>query len=130
MKTKLKRRDAETQSLKIKVVRDDSIPAFGAWHSCKDKKCPNNNVILLNLEAHFGDMVYADGSPVRKLSAKRSFDILIETLMHEFGHALEQFFKSEFSEQRMEKITASFRAKKSLRLRASALKETPSSTPK
>jgi len=95
--------------LKLKVVRDDSIPAFGAWHSCTDQECPNNNVILLNLEAMFGPQVYEDGSPADPMSSAQCVDVLIETLMHEFGHALQGFFKVEFDEAQLERITKSFR---------------------
>lgn len=95
--------------LNLKVVRDDSLPAFGGWHSCKDKSCPNNNTILLNLEAHFGAQCYEDGSLVDPLSPQEAFDVLLETLMHEFGHAVQQYFKREMSEEQLEAIIESFR---------------------
>lgn len=101
--------------LKLTVLRNDSMPAFGAFMACNcaDPACHKQGTVLLNLEAIFGEMQFEDGTPAPSISPSECKELLIETLMHEFGHALEQYFQSEFSEELMERITESYRAKKS-----------------
>lgn len=70
--------------VKIKVVREDGIPAFAAWvdGSLKD----GQGEILLNVEACLGELVDEDGNPTCKMNRAQ---VVIGSLMHEFGHALE-----------------------------------------
>lgn len=48
-------------------------------------------------------------------------ELLLTTLMHEFGHAVEQFLGEEFSEDRIESIVESY-------VKAAALNQQPSAT--
>jgi len=89
---------------RIKIIRDDSIPAFGAWCS---GSLPNEPTILLNVEACFSDMQDEQGNLIAYTSEDKK-RIAIETLMHEFGHALEEFFKLEFNEDEIERICQSY----------------------
>jgi hypothetical protein len=98
-----------TGQLKLKVVRDDSIPAFGAWCACTcESGCEHQNTILLRLDAVFGPLVYEDGSPCPPMTAAEHKEMLISTLMHEFGHALEQQLGLEFSEERIDAIVETY----------------------
>ncbi|MCW5558170.1 MAG: hypothetical protein KIT22_10115 [Verrucomicrobiae bacterium] len=77
--------------LHIRLERDDSIPAFGAFLRC-EPPCDENPVILLNVDALMSPaLVDGDGSPVPMDNEERKRNI-ITTLMHEFGHALEEHF--------------------------------------
>ena len=89
----------------IKILRDDSIPAFGAW--CAGS-CANEPTVLLNVEACFSDMQDEVGNPIIYSPAEKK-RIVIETLMHEFGHALEEFFNLEFNEEEIERVCSTFK---------------------
>lgn len=96
-------------NLKLTVRRSDIIPAFGAWHHCGE--CEFDNTILLNLEAIFGECLYSDGTVAEMTNQDRK-EVLLDTLMHEFGHALEQSLGLEIDEVRLERIIASYHKKK------------------
>lgn len=94
------------RKLKLVVLRDDVIPAFAAWLPGTLKE--RHGVILLNLEAHFGHLVDPDNKTSWMSMGDRR-EILVESLMHEFGHAMEQFFGLKCNEKRMERFTESWR---------------------
>ena len=112
--------------IKVTVVRSDELPAFGGYlagtlsntESTTVDLAPNNALILLNVEAIFNDdmLVTESGEPVEgeSLTIEERKSLLITTLMHEFGHVLEEHFNTEFSEDRIEKIVASWEAQKEL----------------
>lgn len=117
-----KNQKALTGRLQLKVVRDDSIPAFGAWCACTcESGCPHQNTILLRLDAVFGPLEYEDGTPCPPMTPAEHKEVLLSTLMHEFGHALEQFLGEEFSEERIEAIVESF-------VKAKTINHPPSTT--
>lgn len=89
----------------VRVMRDDSIPAYGAW--CAGSMADGQPLILLNVEACFSNGVDDDGEVV-ELSAEERKWVAITTLMHEFGHAMQEFFELEFEEDRLEEIIAEF----------------------
>lgn len=93
--------------LVLRIRRDDEIPAFGGWCSCKDPTCDLHNTILLNVEGHFGELEEADGTPVEMSNADRK-QAMIQTLMHEFGHALEQYFGLPANEEMLEAVLDKF----------------------
>jgi len=86
----------------IKVVRGDGIPAFGAW--CDGSLKSKQGKILLNVEACLGELVDDNGKPVKMNRA----GVVITTLMHEFGHALEDVLGLEHDEARIENATSRF----------------------
>ena len=94
--------------MKIEIKKYDGLGALGgfAQGSVKD----GTGIILINTKALFkdGELVFEDGSAV-KMDAEERKRILIETVMHEFGHALEEFLDSEFDEDFIERVTESYK---------------------
>ncbi len=89
-------------NFKIQVIKNDEIDAFGAYASPSIKK-NDFGVVLFNMEANLTTSLEH-----QEISFKEMF---VETIMHEVGHALEEFYDLEFNEERIEKIIESYRAK-------------------
>lgn len=89
-------------NFKIQVVKNDEIDGFGAYVSPSIKK-NEFGVVLFNLEANI-----AASLEHKDILFKEMF---IETIMHEVGHALEEFYDLEFNEERIESIIESYRFK-------------------
>jgi tRNA 2-selenouridine synthase SelU len=89
-------------NFKIKVFKDDEMDAFGAYASPSIKK-HDFGVVLFNLEANLSASIEHE-----EISFKEMF---VETIMHEVGHALEEFYDLEFNEDRIERIIESYRKK-------------------
>jgi hypothetical protein len=87
-------------NFKIQVVKNEGIDAFGAYVSPSIKK-NDFGVVLFNLEACLITSIEE-----KDISFKEMF---IETIMHEIGHALEEFYDLEFDEDRIERIAESYR---------------------
>lgn len=84
----------------IVVKRDDEMDAFGAYLSPSIKQ--GEGIVLLNIEALISTALEHDASQK---------EVFVETLMHEVGHALEQWYDLEFNEDRIERIIESYRQK-------------------
>lgn len=96
--------------IEFKIVRADGLPSFGAYLSDSIND-PEKGLILLDVEAHFGDVFECeDGSNVDMTNNDR-MQLMIQTLMHEFGHALEDFYKKEFDEDWIDSIVESWKSK-------------------
>lgn len=82
-------------TLRVKVIKHSQMAAFGAW--CCESLKSEDGTILLNVEALMDEMVDEHGKPVEwnDDDRKRAF---MTTLMHEFGHALEEAFGLEHDE--------------------------------
>lgn len=89
-------------NFKIQVLKNDEIDAFGAYASPSIKK-NDFGIVLFNLEANLITSIEE-----KDISFKEMF---VETIMHEIGHALEEFYDLEFDEDRIERITESYREK-------------------
>jgi hypothetical protein len=87
---------------KIKVVRNDVIPAFAAW--CEGSLVAEDGTVLLNVDACLEELMDEDGKPVQMNRAR----IVVESLMHEFGHAVEEALGLEHDEELIEDATAKF----------------------
>lgn len=88
------------KTFKITALRDDEIEAFGAYLSPSIKR--SDGIVLLNIEA------------LVELSIEYDVDLkelIVETLMHEIGHALEEWYDLSFDEDRIDRIINSFRDK-------------------
>jgi hypothetical protein len=90
----------QENKFKVVVLKDDEIEAFGAYASTTVKK--GEAIVLLNIEANLGVAIE------HEISFK---ELLIETLMHEVGHALEEWYDLDFDEDRIDRITESYRQK-------------------
>ena len=106
------------QNLKLKVARADGLPGFAAYlqgtvleqGSTTIGLEPNQALVLLDIEAVFDDnaVIQEDGSPIPPRTAEERKRELVEHLMHEFGHALEEFLGLEFDEDDMDRIVARY----------------------
>ena len=94
--------------MKIEVIKYDGLNAFGAF--CKDSVKNGSGIILIDTQTIFkdGELIFEDGSTVIMDSEEKK-RVLIETMMHEFGHALEELFNTEFEEDFIEQITMSYK---------------------
>ena len=88
-------------NFKIQVIQNDELDAFGAYASTSIKK--GLGIVLFNLEANLETSLEH-----KDISFKEMF---VETIMHEVGHALEEFYYLNFSEERIDKIIDSYREK-------------------
>lgn len=88
-------------TLSIRLERDDEIPAFAGFLRC-EKQHEGSHVILLNVAATMSpELTDEHGKPVAMPRHERK-RMLIEHLMHEFGHALEAHFKLPVNEEAIE----------------------------
>lgn len=86
---------------KVQIIKNDEVDGFGAYAS---KSITNGlGIVLFNLEANLGASI-----DHKDISFKEMF---VETIMHEVGHALEEFYNLEFDEERIDRITDSYRDK-------------------
>jgi hypothetical protein len=83
--------------LQMIVFRDDTIPAFAAY--IKDSVKSGIPIVFLNISSTFICAVEEN------VEAK---EIFITSLMHEFGHALEDFFDLPVNEEFMHRVTEKF----------------------
>ena len=92
-------------SLQIRLERDDAIPAFGAFLRCEAQH-DESPVVLLNVQACMAPEAEADdGSPV-PMTREDRIRLVITSIMHEFGHALESHFRLPVNEAHIEKACA------------------------
>lgn len=89
------------KKITVSIIRHDEMDAFGAY-GAKSIHSPEGGIILLNVDATF------NAAAEYNLDAK---NLMIETLAHEFAHALEEALGLEFDEERVESIVNSYRAK-------------------
>jgi hypothetical protein len=89
------------KKFKITAYKNDDLDGFAAYKagSIKDE---GGGIAILNIEANLVAGIEND-IPLKEM--------LVETLMHEVGHALEEWYDLEFSEDRIEKIIESYRNK-------------------
>lgn len=87
--------------INIKIWRDNSLPAFAAW--CAGS-LESEGAILLNVRAHFDAARDLDDD---------AFALMMQTLTHEFGHALEEYFGREFDEERVQQLAESYAGEES-----------------
>jgi hypothetical protein len=83
--------------LHLRVERDDTIDGFAAY--CVKDDDNSEGIILMNIYATFA------ASVEHGIDAK---EFIIQNLMHEFGHALEQYFEKEYDEDFIEKAVQTY----------------------
>jgi hypothetical protein len=89
--------------INLRLQRDDEIPAFGAYLRC-ERQHRGSHVILVNVAACMSPE-HKSGRDVVKMTKRDRKRLIIATLMHEFGHALEAHFNLPVNERAIEKAT-------------------------
>jgi hypothetical protein len=87
------------KTTKLEIWKDDDCEGFGAFLAGSSSDRP---MIVLNVASTLL------ASKEHDINAKEFF---IETLMHEFGHFLEEMFDKDFDEDFIEKCIQSYRDK-------------------
>lgn len=88
--------------LQLEIQKADGMEGFAAYQV--SPATAKKKVILLNVYATF----YAVAETKGDINAK---ELIIENLMHEFGHILQQYFDIEMTEKMVEKFIASYAKK-------------------
>ena len=107
------------RNLKAKIARADGLPGFAAYlsgtvsyaGSSTIDLTPNQALVLLDVEATFNDDCLTSNSGIVDRTPEEHRRDLVESLMHEFGHSLEEFFDLEFDEDWIEKVVMSYQPK-------------------
>lgn len=108
-----------TQVVKFQVANVSGLPGFGAYAfgslrndgSYQLDLTPGKGMVTLDVEAHFNDSVVEaeDGLAIPELCTTHRRDLLVETLMHEFGHVLQDYFQKELGCEAIESICEDYR---------------------
>lgn len=108
------------KNVSIKIARADDLPGFAAYLAGTVHRegqttidlGENQGLVLLNVEANFDDSSLEDenGEDV-SFTVEEKKRNLIASLMHEFGHSLEDFFRLEFDEDWIERVVESWESK-------------------
>ena len=113
-------REKRKKRMAIRIVRVDGMGGFAAYTAGTVHQRgattidfgKKRGLVLLDVEALFDDTcIEAEGGAAVKRTPEEKRRLLIEVLMHEFGHALEDFLDSKFDEGWIEKVTESFKHK-------------------
>jgi hypothetical protein len=89
-------------NMTIRLERNDDIPAFGGYLRC-EPPCDGNHVILMNVSAVLSPYLEGEGGEKIEQTKEERKRLVITTLMHEFGHALEAEFGLPDSEEAIDK---------------------------
>ena len=93
---------ANRMQMSIALQREDSIPAFAAFLRCEAQH-GQSHVILLNVQACMAPELEDEQGRSVEMSREDRIRLIITSLMHEFGHALESHFKLPVYEYHIEK---------------------------
>jgi hypothetical protein len=107
-------------SVEIRLEREDNIPAFGGFLRCENQH-EGSHVIVINVSACMSPVATTDASEVPMSRAERKW-LLITTLMHEFGHALESHFRLPVNEEAIEKACENWESAYDQEIKATAPK--------
>lgn len=109
------------KTIEIKIARVEGLPGFAAYLAGSLSEHgktsidlePNQALVILDVQAVFDDdaVIQEDGSPIPPRTNHERKRELVEHLMHEFGHVLEEFLELEFDEDAMDAIVASYKPK-------------------
>jgi hypothetical protein len=107
LKSQVEKLEAQLKSLlkkefRCEIVVDDGLLAFGAHWIPEDPE-EDENLIALNLGACLLCSVSESDVDFKEL--------VVETLMHEFGHVVEKWVGLEANEERIEALVAAYRQK-------------------
>lgn len=99
MNTILQMEKERPPTIKVRIERQDNLEGFAAYLTPSLTQ-DGTAIVLMNVEATFHAAAANNESPV---------DFMIENVMHEVGHALQEFFGKEFSEEQVEGIVEKYR---------------------
>lgn len=85
------------KTIKFQIEKADGMEGFAAYRVSPAKA--KHKTILLNVYATFLAALEEDIKPK---------ELILEHLMHEFGHAMQEFLDIEFSEEQVEKFIKSY----------------------
>ena len=88
-------------SMEIRLERHDEIPAFGAFLRCEEQH-DKSPVIYLNVQTCMIPELESETGTIISMSRDDRKRLIIESLMHEFGHALESHFRIPVNEDAIE----------------------------
>ena len=88
-------------SLSIRLERADDIPAFAGYLRCEAQH-QGSHVILMNVQACMAPVVLSEDGTESPMSREDRKRLIISSLMHEFGHALESHFGLPVNEEAIE----------------------------
>lgn len=81
-------------------MRDDSLDGGFAAYLTPSLTNSGEALVLLNIEATFHASAEHNENPV---------DFLIENIMHEVGHAMQEYFGKELTEEQVENVVEKYR---------------------
>lgn len=94
--------------MRIRVEGHNDIPAFGAFLCPPLKRRMVVPVIYLNVAACCDPKQVDIEGNATEMTVNDRKRLIIETMMHEFGHALERHFKLPVNEKRIEAAIKSY----------------------
>lgn len=84
--------------MQLRLEREDSLPAFGAFLRCEAQH-DESPVIALNVQALMMPEAEDEAGNTVEMTREDRTRAIITTLMHEFGHALESYFRLPVNEE-------------------------------
>jgi hypothetical protein len=76
-------------SMTIRLEREDSLPAFGAFLRCEEQHT-DNQVILINVAACMDPAPETEDGDTAEMNRDDRRRLLITTMMHEFGQPVNE----------------------------------------
>lgn len=104
LKYRLLEESKEKTKLKIEIQKADGMQGFAAYIRSPAKS--DKRVVLLNVIASLE--AAGEGCKTWKEATESIRRVMVENLMHEFGHVMEQFFNLEVNEEFIEKVVESY----------------------
>jgi hypothetical protein len=86
----------------FRLEREDSMPGFAAFLRCEPDSM-ESPVILVNVQAVMAPELEDENDNLVPMTREERRRLLITSLMHEFGHLLERYFRVPMNEDAIEK---------------------------
>lgn len=102
LNAEIERLKSMQKTVKVQISRQDNLDGGFAAYLTPSLTNDGLGIVLLNIEATFHAAAENGEDPV---------NFIIENVMHEVGHALQEFFGRQFSEDQVEEIVEKYREK-------------------
>lgn len=89
-------------SMQIRLERDDSLPAFAGFLRCEEQHS-ESPVVLVNVQMIMAPEHECNDGTTQEMSREDRKRLLVTSLMHEFGHVLESYFRLPVNEEAIER---------------------------